>query len=62
MKYKVFDVIELQNNNLATILKIENNKYICSIISKINPKIKCEWSVVWKKDIENQKSKKWKQL
>lgn len=33
MKYKVFDVIELQNSNLATILKIENNKYIVEEIN-----------------------------
>ncbi len=27
MKYKVFDVVELNNNNLATILDKENNTY-----------------------------------
>ena len=30
MQIKVFDVVELKNNNLATILEIKDNKYFTS--------------------------------
>ena len=34
MKIKVFDVVELKNNNLATILEIKDNKYFAEIVDK----------------------------
>ena len=33
-KYKVFDVIELQNENKATILQINKDNYCCDIVDK----------------------------
>ena len=53
MKYKVFDVVELQNNNLATILKIENNIYT---VEEINSKGKTQGI----KDVTNENIKKLK--
>lgn len=34
MKYKIFDVVKLKNQNNATILNIENNKYKVEIVDK----------------------------
>ena len=33
MKYKKFDVVELKDNNRATILKIDGNKYFVEIVN-----------------------------
>lgn len=35
MQIKVFDVVELKNNNLATILEIKHNKYFTEFVEKI---------------------------
>lgn len=35
MQIKVFDVVELKNNNLATILEIKYNKYFTEFGEKI---------------------------
>ena len=35
MQIKVFDVVELKNNNLATILEIKDNKYLNEFVEKI---------------------------
>ena len=35
MQIKVFDVVELKNNNLATILEIKDNKYFTEFVEKI---------------------------
>ena len=32
MKLKKFDVVELKNNNRATILEMNNNKYLAEIV------------------------------
>lgn len=32
MKIKIFDVVELKNNNKATILEIKNNEYLAEIV------------------------------
>jgi len=32
MKVKKFDVVELNNNNRATILEIKNNEYLAEIV------------------------------
>ena len=32
MKLKKFDVVELKNNNRATILEMKNNKYLAEIV------------------------------
>lgn len=32
MKLKKFDVVELKNNNKATILEIKNNEYLAEIV------------------------------
>ena len=34
MQIKVFDVVELKNNNLATILEIKDNKYFTEFVEK----------------------------
>ena len=33
MKYKKFDVVKLNDNNRATILKVEKNKYFVEIVN-----------------------------
>ena len=33
MKYKKFEVVELKDNNRATILKIEENEYFAEIVN-----------------------------
>ena len=35
MQIKVFDVVELKNNNLVTILEIKDNKYFTEFVEKI---------------------------
>lgn len=32
MKFKKFDVVELKNNNRATILEMKNNEYLVEIV------------------------------
>lgn len=34
MKIKVFDVVELRNNKLATILEIKDNQYLTEIVDR----------------------------
>ena len=38
MQIKVFDVVELKNNNLAKILEIKDNKYFTEFVEKIGEK------------------------
>lgn len=33
MKIKIFDVVELQDKNKATILRIENDKYYAEVVN-----------------------------
>lgn len=34
MRINIFDVVELQNNEKATILEVSNNKYLAEIVNQ----------------------------
>lgn len=57
MKIKIFDVIELKDNNRATILEKQGNKYFAEIVNTYGVTI-CKRKEITKKDMAKVLNKK----
>lgn len=57
MKIKIFDVVELKDNNRAIILEIKGNKYFAEIVNTYGITV-CKRKEISKKDIDKLINKK----